>query len=188
MRKFLAWCLATLAAGIFAIVGSVALISCEKTGPAILNAEQSTIGVEEVANCLDSIVNPRLKTTKDVFALQNKLMVNAYIDSVFMSLDQKTLENVSSVILGRLHYVTKDDIVAEFVKNRNIYENLPKTDATPPDDTKNVQKTEEPIASIQITKEGTTTVTEAPPTRVEEKPAGYKDTTVNGKHALISVQ
>ena len=182
MKKFLSWCLATFAAAIVAIVGSVAVIGCDQTGPKVL---KPAVGVEQVATVLDSIVNPQLYTTKDVFELQNKLLVNAYMDSVFMSLDQKTLENVSSVCLKRLHIVTKDDIVGEFIKNRSVYENLPVNN--PPDSATNASKTEKPLTKIEIIEEGKTTVTEAPSTRVEEQPAGYKDTTVNGKHALISV-
>lgn len=184
MKKFISWCLATLAAAIVAIAGSVAFISCDKTGPKVL---KTAVGVKEVSSCLDSIVNPRLNTTKDVFELQNKLVVNAYIDSVFMSMDQKTLDNVAGVVLNKHHVVTKDDIVHEFIKNRTVYENLPDNSKAPT----TVTKTEESTSiapNVQIVKEGTTTVTEAPQTRVEEKPAGYKDTTVNGRHALISIQ
>ena len=184
MKKFLLWCCGVFFAIIATTVATTALISCDKTGPRIL--QKSAVGVKEVSNCLDSIVNPRLNTTKDVFELQNKLIVNAYIDSVFMSMDQKTLDNVAGVVLNKHHVVTKDDIVHEFIKNRAVYENLPK-DATPTSITKTEESTS--IApNIQVVKEGTTTVTEAPQTRVEEKPAGYKDTTVNGRHALISIQ
>jgi len=184
MKKFLSWCLATLAAAIVAIAGSVAFISCDKTGPKVF---KPAVGVEQVATALDSIVNPQLYTTKDVFELQNKLLVNAYMDSIFMSLDQKTLDNVAGVVLNKHHVVTKDDIVHEFIKNRTVYENLPNNSKA----TTTVTKTEESTSiapNVQIIKEGTTTVTEAPKTRVEEKPAGYKDTTVNGRHALISIQ
>lgn len=183
MKKFFSWCLATLAATIVAIVGSVAVISCDQTGPKVL---KPAVGIEEVADALDSIVNPQLYTTKDVFELQNKLLINAYMDSVFMSLDQKTLENVAGVCLNRLHVVTKDDIVSEFIKNRAVYDNLPVNN---PPDTATVQKTtkETPVGPVTIVKEETTTVTEAPPTRVDEPSAGYKDTTINGKKALISV-
>ena len=179
MKKFLSWCLATLAAAIIAVAGSVAVISCDKTGPKVL---KPAVGVEQVSDCLDSIVNPRLMTTKDVFELQNKLLVNAYMDSIFMSMDQKTLENVSSVCLKKLHVVTKDDIVGEFIKNRSIYENLPK-DANPPTEVKTTTTT--PTAIPGIVKEETTTVTEAPPTRVDNQPGNYKDTVIDGKHAII---
>lgn len=184
MKRFIYGCLIVLFAVLASTATSVALVSCDK-GPKIL--QKPAVGVEEVSNCLDSIVNPRLNTTKDVFELQNKLVVNAYIDSVFMSMDQKTLDNVAGVVLNKHHVVTKDDIVHEFIKNRAVYENLPSnssvTEPTSPSTT-----TEKPIAKIELVEEGKTTVTEAQPTRVEEQPAGYKDTTINGKHALISVQ
>lgn len=188
MKKFILWFCGVFCAIICATIATTALISCDQTGPKIL--QKPAVGVKEVSVCLDSIVNPRLNTTKDVFELQNKLVTNAYIDSVFVSMDQKTLENVASVCLKRLHIVTKDDIVSEFIKNRAIYDNLPPNSSvttiestTPPSTT-----TEKPIAKIELVEEGKTTVTEAPQTRVEEQPAGYKDTTINGKHALISVQ
>ena len=184
MKKFLSWCLATLAAAIVAIVGSIAVISCDQTGPKVL---KPAVGVEQVATALDSIVNPQLSTCRDVFELQNKLLVNSYIDSVFMSMDQNTLENVATVCLKRLHIVTKDDIVGEFIKNRSVYENLP---ANNPPDTATVQKTteEKSLGPVTIVKEGTTTVTEAQPTRAEEQPAqSYRDTTIDGKKALIQV-
>lgn len=186
MKKFILWFCGVFCAIICATIATTALISCDQTGPRIL---KPAVGVKEVSNCLDSIVNPRLNTTKDVFELQNKLVTNAYIDSVFISMDQKTLENVASVCLGRLHIVTKDDIVSEFIKNRAIYDNLPpNSSAATIESTAPSTTTEKPIAKIELVEEGKTTVTEAPQTRVEEKPAGYKDTTVNGRHALISIQ
>lgn len=184
MKKFIYGCLIVLFAVLASTATSVALASCDK-GPKIL--QKHAVGVKEVSNCLDSIVNPRLKTTKDVFELQNKLVVNAYVDSIFMSMDQKTLDNVAGVVLNKHHVVTKDDIVHEFIKNRAVYENLPDNSKA----TTTVTKTEESTSiapNIQIVKEGTTTVTEAPPTRVEKSAGSYKDTTINGKKALIEMQ
>lgn len=180
MKKFLSWCLATIAAAIISIAGSVAVVSC-KNGPSVL---KPAVGVEQVAEAIDSIVNPQLYTTKDVFELQNKLLVNAYMDSVFMSIDQRTLENVSSVCLKRLHIVTKDDIVSEFLKNRSVYDNLP-VENSPNNASPDTTKKETPIAKVEIVKEEKTTVTEAPPTRVESQSGNYKDTVIDGKHAII---
>ena len=171
MKKFLLWCLGTLVAAVIAIAGSTLVFNYGKTGSILKPA----VGVEEVANALDSIVNPELYTTKDVFELQNRLTVNTYTDSVFLSMSQSTLENVASVCLKRSHSVTKEDIVSEFVKNRHIYDNLPTTselDAitmeTPP--TKELANAD--------------TAKEAPPTRVEGS-SNYKDTVIDGKHAII---
>ena len=109
-----------------------------------------------------------------------------YIDSVFCSMNQQTLENVATVVFKKLHVVTKDDIVSEYLKNSSVYNNLPNT---PPNktSTSTTETKETPLGPVTIVQEGTTTVTEAPQTRVEQ-PAGYKDTVVNGKKALISIQ
>ena len=191
MKKFLLWCCTTLCAIVAATVLVTSLVGCDKTRQRIL--PKPAVGVKEVANCLDSIVNPRLNTTKDVFELQNRLLTNAYIDSIFCSMSQEILENVSTVVLKKLHVVTKDDIVSEYLKNRSVYDNLPPNNSTTsatieftPPTTSTTKET--PVGPVTIVQEGTTTVTEAPQTRVEQQPAGYKDTTINGKHALISVQ
>ena len=183
MKKFLYGCLIVLIAAALSVAANVALSSCDnpvlKTTPKVKTAD--------VQLCLDSIVNPVLDSYSEVLELQEELKTNAFIDSVFCSIPKATLRNVSSVILKKMHYVTKDDIVSEWLTNRQIYDNLP-----PPDSTSNVKSststTITPTAIPGVVHEETTTVTEAPPTRVEEKPAGYKDTTINGKHALIQVQ
>ena len=184
MKKFLLWCCGVFLAIVATTAVTTTLISCDKTGPRIL--QKPTVGVKEVSNALDSIVNPRLNTTRDVFTLQNKLLTNAYIDSVFMSMDQKTLENVSTVVFKKLHVVTKDDIVSEYIKNSSVYNNLPNN--TPPDTSPVANKTteEKNLGPITIVKEGTTTVTEAQQTRVVEQSANsYKDTIIDGKPAII---
>lgn len=188
MKKFLLFCCSILITIVATTVAVTSLISCDQTGQRIL--PKSAVGVKEVSNALDSIVNPRLGTTKEVFELQNELITNAYIDSVFCSMNQQILENVTSVILKRLHVVTKDDIVSEYLKNRSIYDNLPPNSATNNESvpSPNINTEEKSIAKVEIVQQDETTVTEAPQTRVEEQPAGYKDTTINGKHALISVQ
>ena len=185
MKKILSWLGCTLIAIILATAGATALLSCEG-GPRLLHP---TVEKAAVQVCLDSIVNPVLTTPSDVFQLQDRLKTNAFVDSVFMSLPPDVLKNVSTVVLKKLYRVTKDNIVGEFLTNRQIYNNLPA-----PDDTSNVASststtTTTPTKIPGIVHEETTTVTEAPPTRVEENLANsYKDTTINGKKALISVR
>ena len=69
----------------------------------------------------------------------------------------------------------KVDIVNEFKAGREVYENLPALDSK----SDKAQETTK-IAEITLENTGTTTVTEAPPTRVEEKQSA-KDTIINGK-------
>lgn len=137
--------------------------------------------VKTANEAVEAVVNPDMGSVSDVVNLYTTLHENAAIDSAFLSLKETTLIDVASVALKKLPTVTKKDIVELYKANRDIYDNLPKDSAT----TSAPKPTEKPI-SIELVKEGTTTVTEAPPTRVETEPAGsYKDTTINGKHALI---
>jgi hypothetical protein len=183
MKKFLYGCLIVLIAAVVSVAANVALSSCEN--PVI---KGPTVKTADIQNCLDSIVNPILDSFDGAYELQQELASNAFIDSVYCSLDKETLKNVYTVVSKKLHYVTKGDVVGEFLKNRQIYDNLPPPDNDASNATSSTTiKTEESTAIPGIVKEGTTTVTEAPPTRaVESEPAGsYRDTTINGKHALI---
>lgn len=184
MKKFLSWLGCTLIAIILATAGATALLSCEG-GPRLLHP--TPMKAADIETALDSIVNPVFTSYSDVIECQKTLKSNAFIDSVFLSMPPDIIKNVYSVVSKKINYVQKSDLVGEWLNNRSIYDNLP-----PPDDkvanTNQVTiKTEELTAIPGIVKEGTTTVTEAQPTRaVGSEPAGsYRDTTINGKHALI---
>ena len=181
MKKFLYGVLFLLLAVAASTAVNVALASCDN--PRVNRLTPAKVNKAVVQDCLDSIVNPVFTSVNDAFELQKQLVTNAFIDSVFMSMPQDILKNVTTVMMKKRAYVTKDDIVGEFLQNRQIYENLP---ATPPDNA-NITTTKEektPIPGVVIKE--TTTVTEAPPTRVESGSANsYKDTVIDGKHALI---
>jgi len=186
MKKFLSWLGCTICAFVLATVGAVALISCNETGPRFLHPAPSK---QVVQLCLDSIVNPTFTSFSDVIECQKTLKSNAFIDSVFLSMSPDIIKNVYSVVSKKIHYVQKSDLVGEWLNNRSIYDNLP-----PPDDkVANTNQTttittEEKTIIPGVVKEGTTTVTEAPPTRVvtNESPGSYHDTIIDGKKALIS--
>ena len=182
MRKFIYGCIIVLFAVLASTAASVALVSCDNP---VTKMVTPTVSKASVQACLDSIVNPVFTNVNDVFELQKQLTSNAFIDSVFMSMPPDVLKNVSTVMIKKRPHCTKDDIVGEFLQNRQIYENLP---ATPPDNASNANittnETKTPIPGVVIKE--TTTVTEAPPTRVESQHANsYKDTVIDGKRALI---
>lgn len=185
MKKFLSKFLMVLVAAFVMIAANVTLTSCDK-GKAMFTP---TVESAQVKLCIDSIVNPAFTSATDAISLQNTLNANAYVDSIFMNLPEKTVRDVCSVLLKRRATVTKKDIVNEFVANRQIYENLPKNGA-PTADKPDVNKQSETIAKIgpvELTNEATTTVKEAPPTRVGYS-GSYKDTTINGKKAIIQTE
>lgn len=184
MKKFLYGCLIVLIAVLCSAALNVTLTSCENSP--VSKLVTPTVDKAQIALCIDSIINPNLDDFSDVTDLKQRMLTNKYIDSVFLSIPDKTLKDVHSVISKKTVRVTKGDIVGEFIANRSIYENLPET---PPDNTSNVTSSTTTTTQLApgIVREETTTVTEAPPTRAvePEEPGNYKDTTINGKHALI---
>ena len=186
MKKFLSWLGCTLIAIILATVATTALISCDKTGPRFLHPAPDK---QAVQLALDSIVNPVFTSYSDVIECQKTLKSNAFVDSVFLSMPPDIIKNVYSVVSKKINYVQKSDLVGEWLHNRSIYDNLPPPDDKVANTNQTTITTEEKTPIPGVVKEGTTTVTEAPPTRVEENLANsYKDTTINGKKALISIQ
>lgn len=184
MKKFLNWLGCTLIAIILATAGATALLSCEG-GPKLLPSAK--VKAADIETALDSVVNPIFMTYSDVIQCQKTLKTNMFIDSVFMAMSPDIIKNVFSVVAKKIDHVQKSDIVGEFLSNRQIYDNLPPPDNTAANANQNTTiKTEEPTAIPGIVKEGTTTVTEAQPTRaVESQPGNYKDTVIDGKHAII---
>ena len=122
------------------------------------------------------INNPIITTTSDAFELQQKMIAEKEIDSIFLAMGKTDMHNVIGVLKNKgAENIMKVDIVGEFKAGRAVYENLPAPDSKSNQATKESTK----IAEITLEKEGTTTVTEAPPTRVDNSSA---DTVINGKH------
>jgi hypothetical protein len=87
------------------------------------------------------------------------------------------LNNVIGVLINRgTTSMHKVDITNEYYAGRAVYENLPAPDSKPDQATNSTK-----IAEIALESAGTTTVTEAPPTRVENSKQPAKDTIINGK-------
>lgn len=122
------------------------------------------------------INNPVIMSIADALELQQKMNAEQEIDSLFLAMGKTDMRNVIGVLQNKgATNIMKVDIVNEFKAGREVYENLPAPDAKS-------DKAQDPtkIAEITLENVGTTTVTEAPPTRVEEKQSA-KDTIINGK-------
>ena len=122
------------------------------------------------------INNPIIMTVSDAFELQQKMIADRRTDSLFLAMGKTDMHNVIGVLQNKgAKNIMKVDIVNEFTAGRAVYENLPAPDSKS-------DKAQDPtkIAEITLENVGTTTVTEAPPTRVEEKQSA-KDTIINGK-------
>ena len=122
------------------------------------------------------INNPVIMTVSDAFELQQKMIADRRTDSLFLAMGKTDMHNVIGVLQNKgTKNIMKVDIVNEFTAGRAVYENLPA-----PDSKQNQAQETTKIAEISLENTGTTTVTEAPPTRVEEKQSA-KDTIINGK-------
>lgn len=179
MKNVLNVLLSALVAVLLIGIVGLSVNSCTEGG--IKSYFSSQEEVETADQAVEAIVNPDLGSVSDVVNFYTTLRSNMYIDSMFMALPETTIIDVSSVLLKSTPTVTKKDIVEEYSAHRNIYDNLPKSDVSKEES----PTTSEPIAKVEITKEETTTVTEAPPTRVDNQPSSYKDTVIDGKQAII---
>lgn len=122
------------------------------------------------------INNPVIMSIADALELQQKMNAEREIDSLFLAMGKTDMHNVIGVLQNKgATNIMKCDVVNEFKAGRAVYENLPAPDAKS-------DKAQDPtkIAEITLENVGTTKVTEAPPTRVEEKQS-TKDTIINGK-------
>lgn len=122
-----------------------------------------------------------LTSPVDAVAYQVTRQREVIEDSVFRSMDPQVVSMVTQVLLKTKPVINVSDIVQEYQSQSQIsYDKLAKENTDDP--------LTKPKASIELVQEGTTTVTEAQPTRVE-KPTHTssvsKDTTIDGKKAKV---
>ena len=123
------------------------------------------------------INNPVILSLSDAMDLQKKMSDDKRIDSLFLTLSKVDLNNVIGVLINRgTTSMHKVDIINEYAAGRAVYENLPAPDSKSDQATNSTK-----IAEITLESTGTTTVTEAPSTRVEDSKQPAKDTIINGK-------
>jgi hypothetical protein len=123
------------------------------------------------------INNPVIMSIADALELQQKMNAEQEIDSLFLAMGKTDMRNVIGVLQNKgATNIMKCDIVNEFKAGKEVYENLPSPDSKS-------DKAQDPtkIAEITLENVATTTVTEAPPTRVEDSKQPAKDTIINGK-------
>lgn len=170
MKEFAKVAGITLLAIILAVLATLAVIKWE--GHRFLpQTYDSSVQVTQA-----DINNPVIISIADALELQQKMNAEQEIDSLFLAMGKTDMRNVIGVLQNKgVTNIMKVDIVNEFKAGREVYENLPALDSKS-------DKAQDPtkIAEITLENVGTTTVTEAPPTRVEEKQSA-KDTIINGK-------
>lgn len=188
MNKFLYLCLSALFAAIAVIAVGAGVNSCSEGGLGqFIKGPVATSEPTDIELSVENVINPVLTSSVDAIAYQDVLNHKAKEDSVFRSMGQDTISKVMSVLLKKNGGATVCDIVEAYLANREIYDNVT-TDQTI---AKNAHPST-PNNSISLVQEGTTTVTEAQPTRVGSSAqkstatTTSKDTTIDGKRAKIT--
>jgi hypothetical protein len=125
---------------------------------------------------IQEFVNPHFTSVDEVLLYREMDAEGMEISNIFASIPDEVMTNVVGVLLKRGSELSKKSIAYEYRLNKQVYDNLP----VPPGNTNTQNQpttTEEPLASISITKEGKTTVVEAPSTGVGEGSNASQPTT-----------
>lgn len=166
--KYAGWMVITI---ILAVLATLAIIKWKGERIFPQNYDSSTQVTWKDIN------NPIITSVADAFELQQKMIVEKEVDSLFLAMGKTDMHNVIGVLKNKgVENIMKIDIVDEFKAGREVYENLPS-----PDSKQNQAQESTKIAEISLENTATTTVTEAPPTRVEDSKQPAKDTIINGK-------
>lgn len=182
-RKFPLLIMAALI-GIFAMC-SFSSCNLTKLRGCKTSTEQAQVVDSIVDAHIQDVINPVFSSVDDVMTYMDITADIKMIDSVFTSMPKEVIIKVTNVLLNRGDVASKKSIVLEYIAHPDIYPFLGSDTKTPDTSPTASTETKEPVASIQLVNEGKTTVTEAPPTRVEEKSGNYKDTVIDGKPAII---
>lgn len=120
MKKWIKWFCASLIALV-----AVLCTSCHRP-----NYEQDeSIGKEDISYvkaALIQIDNPQFNSVDGVIAYQKEQQCIRYQDSVFYSMPDEIVTQVTQVLLNKGKTVTKRTIVNEFLQGEDIYMNLHK--------------------------------------------------------------
>ena len=122
MRRFL----------IVAVLGALMLlVSCNKFGSCSPGDNYDTSDSAQVAEFINSVTNPQLMSVGEALSLKSNMLEKQAIDSAFLALDDNLISTVTTVLLKKKVTVTKKDILEEYRRASDVYNNLPKSTATP---------------------------------------------------------
>lgn len=103
----------------------VTFASCKKTPWSGPTEETTEITDMSVADQVEAALNPNFTTVQEVLDFRLQQSEEASIDSAFEMIPQQILINVSSVVIKRNDFATKESIVKEYRANKAVYDNLP---------------------------------------------------------------
>ena len=103
----------------------VAFASCKESPWSGPTEETTEIADMSVADQVEAALNPNFTTVQEVLDFRLQQSEEASIDSAFEMIPQQILINVSSVVINRNDFATKESIVKEYRANKAVYDNLP---------------------------------------------------------------
>lgn len=180
MKKILQLCLMALVAAILVVALGAGINSCSEGG---LGQFIKGPGFSEMADTVSAQPELSYELTSPVDAVAYQITRQREVteDSVFRSMDPNVISMVAQVLLKEKAVINVSDIVQEYQSQSQIsYDKLAK-DGKP-------DQAPDAKLSIELVKEGTTTVTEAQPTRAEkptQTSSVSKDTMIDGKKAKV---
>lgn len=78
-----------------------------------------------VVQTVKATINPHFTSYLEVKEYQTRSIELFSMDETFRNIPEETLRNITSVCLKKDTYITKQDIVNEYLSNRGVYDNLP---------------------------------------------------------------
>lgn len=108
-----------------AAMGIILLGSCERLGIKSPGDNYDTSDSVQVAEYVNHAVNPSIMDIAEALSLKQQMLEKQSIDSVFVSLSDATIRNVASVLLKKNSFIHKKDIIDEYQRCQNVYDNLP---------------------------------------------------------------
>ena len=101
------------------------LVSCKQLGINSPGDNYDTSDSVQVAEYVNRVINPSIMDVTEALSLKQQMLEKQSIDSAFVSLSDATIRNVVSVLLKKNSFIHKKDIIDEYRRCQNVYDNLP---------------------------------------------------------------
>ena len=107
------------------LLTAVALMTACKESPWSNPNHDTACDSVTVSQTVDAYVNPQFTSVEEVLDFRQQMHENFTIDSIFRTMHEQVLNNVSSVLLKKSGTIDKKSIIEEYRTNSTVYDNLP---------------------------------------------------------------
>ena len=113
------------------VISIVALIAGFASLSGLDRVKKKALDEKAVIQLVQSQSNPEFTSVDQVLVFRSQLSKNTENDSMFIAMGEKTLIDVSSVVINKNKRATQADIINEFKSHPDVYNNLHPTPGTP---------------------------------------------------------